>query len=816
MTLTLLSLFAIFIVFWEQHQRQDDLVSLRQNAKTIAYALHNRSAIGPRSYLKIAARLQNLAKITVYDASGKIFLQVNGPPANFLQRSLQAIGLIPILVIQSNINYQGQLIGTLVAHHRHTTIYLYFDILIIIGLMVIATHFYSHTLAAKNSLEDRVAARTAELRQEISQRAKAEEALRVSEERYRHIYNAPNEAIFIHQYPDGQILDVNQAALEMFGYGSLEEIKQEDIGSLSSGEAPYDLAHGAEKVALAYSDGPQTFPWRTKRQDGSLFWAEVGLRASQFGEQQYVIAIVRDISERHEAAQALAAEQERLAVTLASIDEGVITTDISGGITLINRRAENITGWHKTEAAGKQLSAVFNIINKKNDAAPINPLRKVLSAGQIISLAEQTDLMAQDGTQRSIAGSASPIRDRQGNIIGVVIVFRDVTAENRRKEELIKARKLESVGLLAGGIAHDFNNLLAAILGNINLALLYTSPEEKSHPLLKEAENSSLRARHLTNQLLTFAKGGEPIKELTTITDVIQDSVSSALGTSRIRCSCNFANDLWPLRIDRDQIRQVIENIITNAKDVMPPEGVIKIDVTNISAEECRQQKLSPTHAGIMIKLQDQGPGIAPNLLPKIFDPYFSTKEGGNGLGLAICHSIITKHNGALRASSTPGQGSTFTIYLPAEKNSPQAPQQEEPPTTPAPYRQRVLIMDDEEVVQTITKRMLEHLGYEVSLALDGEEAIALFRQGLEQKSPFDVIIMDLTIPDGMGGKEAIKEIHGLAPQAKVIVASGYSNDPIMANYAQYGFAAALVKPFQLNDLNTLLTRVLQPKQTEI
>ncbi len=521
-----------------------------------------------------------------------------------------------------------------------------------------------------------------------------------------------------------------------------------------------------------------------------------------YDEEGQVISLVgvhTDITERKKSERTIAEERERLAVTLRSIGDGVITTDTTGIVTMLNPVAENLTGWQHEDAVGKPIAEVFHITNEKTGEICENPVSKVMATGQIVGLANHTALIARNGTKKSIADSGAPIRDWTSNIIGVVLVFRDVTEKQRLEQEALKVRKLESVGVLAGGIAHDFNNILAAILGNINLALDYTDPNESTYSLLSEAEKASLRAKDLTQQLLTFSKGGEPVIKTTSIIDIITDSSSFVLRGSNVRCDTIFAPDLWPVDIDPGQISQVIQNIIINAAHAMPQGGVIDIHCENLSPRRDNRIPLVGDRY-IVVTIKDQGIGIPEKIIDRIFDPYFSTKQTGNGLGLAICHSIISRHGGHIMVESEPGQGTTFTIHLAASNKTLSASFNQE--ITPAKQGQgKIMIMDDDEMVRNMAQAMLGRLGYEVELASDGKEAIRIYTKNLAVGTQANLIIMDLTIPGGIGGKNAVQEILRLHPEAKVIVSSGYSNDHIMANFKDYGFCAAIVKPYQLQEL---------------
>jgi PAS domain S-box-containing protein len=516
-----------------------------------------------------------------------------------------------------------------------------------------------------------------------------------------------------------------------------------------------------------------------------------------------------EIDNRKRAEQELLEERERLAVTLRSIGDGVITTDVNGDVVLVNEVAEKFTGQTQAEAQGKPLAEVFNIINENTRKPSANPVEKVLKSGEIIALANHTALIARDGTERSIADSGAPIRDNSGKIIGVVLVFRDVTLAKKMEEAALKTKKLESVGVLAGGIAHDFNNILAAIMGNISLSLIYVKPEDKVYDLLSEAEKASMRAKNLTQQLLTFSKGGEPVKQLAALPDVVRDSADFVLRGSNIRCEYNFAKDLLPVEIDAGQISQVIQNLIINSTHAMPMGGIIKVSAENF---DNRSSQLVTLHPGSYVKLDivDQGVGIKADLLERIFDPYFTTKQEGSGLGLAITHAIISKHAGSILVESELGVGSRFSIYLPAtamviEKSVITGSVLEKNPDKGG----RIMIMDDEEMLRNMVTQMLSRFGCEVISVADGAEALQIYRASQKTDAPIDLVIMDLTIPGGMGGQEAIKELLLIDPKVRAIVASGYSNDPVMANYADYGFCAAIVKPFQLNDLMQAVDQAL-------
>ena len=526
-----------------------------------------------------------------------------------------------------------------------------------------------------------------------------------------------------------------------------------------------------------------------------------------------LVNISRDITERRQAENKLAAEKERLAVTLRSIGDGVITTDVEGKVVLINKVAEDLTGWTQSEAGGRLLAEIFHIINEQTREQCENPVTKVLISKGIVELANHTVLIAKDGRERSIADSGAPIVNAEGEIIGVVLVFRDVTEKIKMEQELLKVKKLESIGVLAGGIAHDFNNILGAILGNINIALLDQQLNDETQKILSEAEKASIRAKDLAQQLLTFAKGGKPVKEVSSLQSVIRDSADFVLHGDKTMCRYDIPDNLWPVDIDKGQIGQVIQNIVLNASQSMPDGGVVTLSCENLPCpqEHTNGDGTLPFLSGqgdfVKISIRDNGSGIPEDVIERIFDPYFTTKKEGSGLGLSITHSIISNHGGHIKVESSPGVGTSFIFYLPAVKQVPETKNGAEN-VSGLSAQLRILVMDDEDMVRNVAKKMLERLGHQVDLAGHGEEAIKIYRSSLDAKQRFDLVIMDLTIPGAMGGKEAAREILGLDPNAKIIVSSGYSDDPIIADFKEFGFCAAIAKPYRLQDLSRLLGQI--------
>lgn len=526
-----------------------------------------------------------------------------------------------------------------------------------------------------------------------------------------------------------------------------------------------------------------------------------------------IVLLYTDITELIKAKEAVANQKERLSLTLSSIAEGVVATDTQGSITLMNEVAEELTGWSRDEAMGKSACQVLNIQNKGEKDSCTNIFEELKRGNSRFKRISQTTLTSKDDRERLITLSAAPIRmEDQTDQTGSIIVFRDITQEKKMETELVRAKKIESLGLVAGGIAHDFNNLLTAILGNVSLAKILVNDNDKIATLLDATEKVTYRAKKLTSQLLTFAKGGTPVTTLTSTRELIEESAQFSSSGSKLKCHFYIADDLWPIKVDEGQISQVIQNLVINADQAMKHGGFVNIGAENIIFDKNNENAL---RAGKYIKItvKDSGEGIESQYLEKIFDPYFTTKKEGHGLGLSICYSIIIKHNGHITVESQQGIGTTFTLYLPAaDQQLPELPDQDFHPENKEktkPKHNNLLVMEDEEMIRDIASQMLDFLGYRVELASDGQEALEKYKQAVERGEPFDAVIIDLTIPGGMGGKETMEHLLRLYPEIKAIVSSGYANDPIMADFRNYGFKGMMPKPFNMEDLSNTLKTVL-------
>lgn len=638
---------------------------------------------------------------------------------------------------------------------------------------------------------------------DITDRMHTEQALRQSEEKYRDLFENANDLIQSIG-PDGAFQYVNRAWRETLGYG------EDEVSGLSV----FDILH--PDCSECATDFKSVVFGETSGRIETIFITKSGRKINVEGNISTAFSggkligtrgIFRDITERKEAEEILSSERERLAVTLRCIGDGVITTDVEGKVVLMNKVSEALTGWSQEQARGRLVTEVLHLINETSRTVQDNPVDILLKSGKTLDILDHTLLVARDGKERLIADSVSPIVDRTSNIIGTVLVFRDITEKRHLEEKLLKSEKIESLGVLAGGIAHDFNNLLNAIMGNIDLAVMDLAPGDRVHESLSRAEKAILRAKDLTHQLLTFSKGGAPIKKTASISELIRDSADFAIRGSNVKCGFDLPEDLWKVEIDLGQMSQVINNIVLNGIHAMPGGGQIYIHAENIvigyDGPELKQGKY------VKVTIKDTGSGISKENLPKIFEPYFTTKHTGSGLGLATTYSIIKKHDGHIEVASEIGKGTIFSIFLPAlSGNTELNPLPVEQPSSKK-GRGRVLLMDDDDMVRTTTSEMLRRIGYEVVETAEGNETLEKYNTARNSGEPFDAVILDLTIPGGMGGKETILKLREFDPGVKAIVSSGYSSDSIMANYLQYGFSGVLTKPYQTKDLSSVLQKVI-------
>jgi PAS domain S-box-containing protein len=526
------------------------------------------------------------------------------------------------------------------------------------------------------------------------------------------------------------------------------------------------------------------------------------------GKYRGIIGVTMDVTDRVETERALATERSRLAATLSSVGDGVITTDLRGCVTMMNGISERLTGWPQVEAIGRPVEEVFRLVSHRTGAPLQNPVRAVLERGERATrYAQDRRLVPRSGQDALVVDTCAPVYGDSGEITGVLVVFQDVTRQRLLEEELARIEKLESVGVLAGGIAHDFNNILTAAMGSITLAARYQPGDPRIEERLDAAGHALERARGLTSQLLTFSKGGMPVKTLASARVLIEESTGFALHGSAVQYTFSVPEDLWPIEVDEGQISQVIQNLVLNASQAMPEGGMVRISAENVHVSADGGVPVEPGRY-VRVEVADSGCGIPEEHLDRVFDPYFTTKTGGSGLGLATTYSILRRHGGHVSFESTVGAGSVFRVYLPsAEGRCAQACRGALEAS--GVRKGRVLLMDDDAVIRDVGARMIESLDFTAEVAGDGVAALAKYREAQDAGRPFDAVIMDLTIAGGMGGRDAVRLLKEHDRTAVAIASSGYSNDPVMSDHAAHGFDGVLPKPYSVDQLAAALRRLI-------
>jgi len=504
-------------------------------------------------------------------------------------------------------------------------------------------------------------------------------------------------------------------------------------------------------------------------------------------------SIVLDRRRADAEVRAAAAQWQR---TFDSISDAVSLVDLDGVVLRSNRAMARLVGRPQEEVVGGRCWELVHGAGARFEECPIHRMRGSRQK-------EQTVLTRGD---RTLEITVDPILDPRGEPVGAVHIVSDVTERLRMEEEVATAQKLRSVGVLAGGIAHDFNNILAIIWGNISLAKITLDPAEAAYRNLEQAEKGALRAKELSQKLLTFSKGGVPVRRQVRVESLLREAARDAASGSRVRAVLDFQEGLWAVHADEGQIREVFRNLILNAVQATPGEGVVEVRAENAETggPECAAAAPGPC---VRVQVRDRGVGIPREDITRVFDPYFTTKQQGNGLGLAVAYSVVAKHDGHIGVESEPGRGSVFTVLLPAlEPGQPASG----PGGRPAPAAaRRVLVMDDEKMLRELVKEMLEHLGYQAELAADGGEALACYEESLKAGAPFDAVILDLTVPGGLGGREVIGRLREMDPGVRAIVSSGYSGDPVLARHEAHGFRGMIQKPCSLANLRAALEKVL-------
>ncbi len=497
--------------------------------------------------------------------------------------------------------------------------------------------------------------------------------------------------------------------------------------------------------------------------------------------------------------------EERFMEVVEGSSDIIYVIDLNGIIISTNKQGYHLLNYQQSEIIGKSIK---DLCTHKTWNKLIRGFEVVRHEGSVFL--DDVNIIRKTGKKLVFTTHAVAMYDEKREFHGVRVTFRDITEHEKMREELRKIEKLESTGIMAGGIAHDFNNILMAISGNISLARVSAGSNKELTEILIETQKACNHAKNLTNQLLTFSKGGQPIKQVQYIKNILKDSTSFAIRGLSVNSKFNLADDLWPVEVDEGQLIQVIHNLVINAQQAMPFGGTVEITAENVPAVEKRISNLEDRNY-VSICVKDEGSGIPKEILEKVFDPYYTTKEEGSGLGLTTTFSIINNHGGYIDVKTEKRVGTEFYIYLPASDE--RALVKEKKDVVKIVGTGYILFMDDDENVRNSVQKMLKYIGYDVEVAKNGDEAIDLYSKQMNTDRPFSAVIMDLTIRGGKGGKETIKDLRKKDPEVKAIVSSGYFNDPIMANYESYGFVGVMPKPYEIEALSEILNSIINNKK---
>ncbi len=658
-------------------------------------------------------------------------------------------------------------------------------VLIIIYLMTLTSYSFNHHRTITSSISLRF------------ENVKLLEEVQKSAERFRLMFQKHNAVMLLIDPDTGEIVDANAAAERFYGYSSeqLKRMRIQDINTLSAEEV-----RSIRLQALHEDCNYFTFPHRLS--NGEIRAVEVHTSPIQTEERVLLFSIIHDITERKQAEERLRESEASYRNLFNSITDAICIQDEKGRFLDVNKGAEDMYGYSREfflNKTAEQLS-VPGMFDRAAVAAAIR--RAYDGEPQMI------DFWGVRSDSTAFPQEVRLMPAMYGGRSVVIAVSRDISERKRAEAELLRAQKLEAIGVLAGGIAHDFNNLLQGVFGFLTVAKLKIDQRDKAVLMLDKAEKALQMSVNLTSQLLTFSKGGQPVKRTMSLGPVMENATRFALSGSRSDCRFALADDLWPVEADEGQIGQVIQNIVLNADQAMPSGGFVTISAQNFDRGATPSGVPGPGR-WVKIEIKDTGIGIPEEHVQRIFEPYFSTKKTGSGLGLATSYSIVKNHGGMIEVTSVVDQGSCFTIWLPASDSA--VPVSEQTETAVTIQSGRVLVMDDEEVVRDSVGEMLKALGQEVVFAYDGESAIEQYCAAQAAGSPFSVVILDATVRGGgMNGEEAMRRLREIDPAVVAVVSSGYSDDALVSNYTAHGFKAFLQKPYSFDGLRKVLSSVMQ------
>ncbi len=651
---------------------------------------------------------------------------------------------------------------------------------------------------------------------DITDRRRAEEGLRASEENYREIFNSTNEAIFIGEVSTGRIVDVNEPMLRMYGCDSKEEVLNGSLGDLSANVAPYTDAAAQEHIRKTLEEGPQTFEWLARKKNGETFWAEVSLRSSQIGGQGRILAVVRDITERKGAEEALKRWENLLDRIFDTLPVGLWIADAEGHLLRSNPAGRRI--WGGEPLVGREDYGVFKA-RRLPSGEEVKPeewaLSRTVRKGETV-LGEMLEIDAFDGKKRTILNSTAPVFDEAGHVEAAVIVNLDISELRKVEEEkealqaqLLQSQKIEAIGRLAGGVAHDFNNMLNIITIYAELALRKLGPDEPLRRDIEEIQKAARRSAGLTRQLLGFARKQQAMPRVLDLNESLREMVRmlSRLMGEDVEFTFLPGQDLWPVRIDPVQVDQILANLAANARDAIEGVGRVSLETHNVRLDEAFQAQHPFAEPGeyVLLTFSDSGQGMDEETLSRIFEPFFSTKEHlGTGLGLATVYGIVKQNGGLIFVDSAPGRGATFRIYLPRWKGGPDHPLEPEARMGPGGV-ETVFVVEDETAILELTRRILAAHGYTVLAARSPGEAMALAEK---HAGTIHLLLTDVVMP-GLNGKELAGRLGATRPGLRVLYMSGYTADAVAREGVIEEGVRFIEKPFTIEGLLSEVRRAL-------
>jgi PAS domain S-box-containing protein len=628
----------------------------------------------------------------------------------------------------------------------------------------------------------------------------SEEALRQSEANYRAIFDAADDAIFVHDIETGEILDVNRRMCQMYGH-TPEEVRRLTVEDLSAGEPPYTDEVAQQLMKKAAEGEPQLFEWRARDKSGRIFWVEVNLQRALIGRKDCLLAVARDITRRKRAEEKLREQ----ATLLDHARDAILVRDLQDHVVFWNRSAERLFGWAAEEAVGKN---VRDFLYQKDSTQFDQARRTLIETGEWNG---ELLLVSKDGNDISVDSRWTLVRSEDNEPKAVLVIDTDITEKKKMEKQFLRAQRMESIGTLAGGIAHDLNNVLSPILMSLEvLKLKYI--DQESQVWLKLLQASAERGASMVKQILSFARGSEGKRVILQPQHLLRDVVKILKETfpRSIDVRFDLPSNLWTITADPTQLHQVLMNLCVNARDALPDGGSITIRAENNTIDENYAQMDIEAQAGDFVKVavSDTGTGMDENVIGRIFEPFFTTKEvgKGTGLGLSTALAIVKSHGGFMNVYSEVGKGTTFTVYLPASSVTEEKRLPQRMADFPTGHGELVLVVDDEDSIRKITKSTLETFGYRVLLAGDGTEALAVYQAN---RGDVKVVLTDMMMPL-MDGQTTIRALRRLTPNVKIISASGLADDAKVVEAARDGVETFLRKPYTAEQLLRAVAKVLQ------